>query len=507
MTKKAPKAPRKKHITLINSICSLLLQVVTIISGFIIPKLILSTFGSETNGLVTSLNQFLNYVSLLEGGLNSVIMSSLYKPLAERDYEKVSSIIKTSTRFFRHISYIFIGYTIVLSIAYPLISNSSFSFGFICSLTMILSIRLFCQYCFSFSYKNLLNASKNGYIVSISQIILVTLNIIAAIVIVKFFPSIHVLKLATACIYIIQPIVYTRAANRLFKLNKHAKPDSKLIANRWDGLSINIAYFIHSNTDVTLLTIFTNLRTVSVYGVYGLVASGITKLINAFNGGIGPSIGNLYAQGDKDKLNDRFDLFEYTNFAFVAFMFGMGILLVTPFVMIYTHNITDTDYFQPIFGILFLLSEAVYSIRDPYVRLSYSAGRFKDLSKPAFIEAIMNIIISLILVNFLGLIGVAIGTLISMSYRTAFQIIYLRKHILHRPVRKFIKRFLIFFTPITLAMVACFIFLPVTEFTIKSWIIHAVIYAVIIIAIIAAVSFAYFRTELRSLRKYLKHHN
>ena len=95
---------KKAPVGLLNTFSSLLLQVVTIINGFIIPRLILSHFGSETNGLVSSLNQFLNYVSLLEGGLNSVIMASLYKPLAKKDNEKVSSIVTTSTRFFRRIS-------------------------------------------------------------------------------------------------------------------------------------------------------------------------------------------------------------------------------------------------------------------------------------------------------------------------------------------------------------------------------------------------------------------
>ena len=109
------KARKKVPVGLLNTASSLLLQIFTIISGFIIPRLILGAFGSETNGLVSSLNQFLNYVTLLEGGLNSVIMASLYKPLAQKDTAKVSSVVKTSTRFFRRISYVFIGYAIILA--------------------------------------------------------------------------------------------------------------------------------------------------------------------------------------------------------------------------------------------------------------------------------------------------------------------------------------------------------------------------------------------------------
>lgn len=60
----------EKRRIIVNIICSLLLQVVTIVSGFILPKIIISSLGSETNGLVASINQFLNYVVLLEGGVS-----------------------------------------------------------------------------------------------------------------------------------------------------------------------------------------------------------------------------------------------------------------------------------------------------------------------------------------------------------------------------------------------------------------------------------------------------
>ena len=497
---------KKAPVGLINTVSSLLLQVVTIIGGFIIPRLILSHFGSETNGLVSSLNQFLNYVSLLEGGLNGVIMSYLYKPLASRDNKKVSSIVVASTRFFRRISYIFIGYAIILSFIFPVLSHSSFSYEFVASLTMILGIKLFSQYCFSLSYKNLLLASKHGYIINFSQIALIILDVISAIIVVNFFPSIHALKFISALIYILQPIIYGYYVKKHFKLDRSVKPDDGLIASRWDGLSINIAYFIHSNTDVTLLTIFTRLETVSVYGVYALVIAGLRNLVMSIESGIGPSLGNLYAIGDQKELNRKFDLFEYVIFLATFSLFTIGGLLITPFVMIYTHNVADADYFQPLFGALFLLGEAIYVLRSPYVRLAYSAGKFKDMRKEAYIEAGINIIISIILVQSLGLVGVAIGTLIAMTYRTLFQIWYLRDHLLNRPFMKFVRRFIAFAIPTILGILLCIFVWPITEFTIQKWLMGAAIYTIIFVLIYAAVSYLFFHSDLVVLKNYLKRH-
>mgnify|MGYP001094903992 FL=1 len=65
--------------TRLNMISSLGLQLITILSGFIIPRQILLVFGSDINGLINSLTQFLNYISLVEGGLGSVLMTAPFK--------------------------------------------------------------------------------------------------------------------------------------------------------------------------------------------------------------------------------------------------------------------------------------------------------------------------------------------------------------------------------------------------------------------------------------------
>lgn len=91
----------KNKETLLNMLSGLVLQIFTIISGFILPKIVLSFFGSEVNGLVSSLNQFLSYIALVEGGVTSVIIANLYKPLVEKDRKKLSSIMVTANKFYR----------------------------------------------------------------------------------------------------------------------------------------------------------------------------------------------------------------------------------------------------------------------------------------------------------------------------------------------------------------------------------------------------------------------
>lgn len=495
----------KNNITLLNSVSSLVLQLLTIISGFIIPKLILGTFGSEVNGLVSSLNQFLSYINLLEGGVTGVVTASLYKPIVQKNKEKISSILKTTNNFYRKISIIFIIYSVGLAILYPFIFKTNFSYGYIFSLTLILSMTLFIQYMFSLSLRTLLIADKKVYIVSFVQIIILIFNVTLFYIIIKIYPNIHILKLVTGMLYIIQPLVFNRVVNKYFDIDKKCKEDNALLKSRWDGFAINIAAFMHNNTDVAVLTFITDLKVVSVYAVYSLVTTGIKKLITAFSSGIAPTMGTLYAKGDKKELNNKFELYEYTMFMLVFFFFTIAGLLITPFVLIYTKNITDVNYSQFGLGIILMIAEGVYCIREPYVNLSYSANKFKDLKWPAYIEAGLNIIISIILVFKFGVIGVAIGTLIAMTYRTLFHVFYFKKNVLNRPVKIFFKKIVLFSISTGLGIFICGFFLPCTGLSIINWCVKAIIYSLIIGLLLLTTSFVFFKEDLRYfMKKYFK---
>ena len=494
----------KYNVSILNVISNLLLQFFTIISGFIIPRLILSYFGSEVNGLTSSLNQFLNYIALLEGGVTSVIMANLYKPLNEKNYDKVSSVVATTRKFYRRIGLIFCIYTMLLAILYPIIFKSEFNYLYVFSLTLILSINLFIQYNFSLTLKTLLNADKKGYIVAFTQIVIIIINIILAFLSLEVFPNIHFFKLVSGLAFCLQPIIYGYYVNKKYPIDKKAKNDSKLLKSRWDGFAINIAAFMHYNTDIAILTLFTNFKVVSVYSIYSLVSNGLRQLVFSISSGISPSIGHLYAKGDKDGLNLRFDLYEYIMFMIVFFLFSVAGLLITPFVMLYTRNVSDANYYQPIFGILILLAEGIYLIKEPHLNLAYSANKFKDMKKHAYIEAILNIIISVILVYKFKLLGVAIGTIIAMSYRTLFQVFYLKKSILNRKTFKFFKKVIIFGLTTFVGVLICKLLISPIKITITSWLSHAVIYSVIMFALYLIVSLIFYRKELKGLIKYVK---
>lgn len=486
----------KNRRTLINTLSSLLLQIVTIVSGFIIPRLLLKSFGSEVNGLISSLNQFLNYITLVEGGLNAVILASLYKPLSQNDENKINSIISAADRFYKKISLIFIVYTVILGTVYPLLVKNSFGWSYIFSLTLILSINLFSQYCFSITWRTFLKADKKVYVVSIVQITCIIINTIGVAILINIYPNVHIVKLFSALIYLLQPLIFNLYVKKKYKINKKTEPDKQALAQRWDGLGINIAAFIHNNTDVVILTLLADLKSVSIYSVYYLVTTGLKNLITSISGGIVPTLGHAYAESNSEKLNKIFDRYELIIYIATFLLFVLGGILITPFVMIYTKGIYDANYYQPILGWIMVLAEFAFCIREPYVNMAYVANKFKEVSKYAYIEAGINIVLSTILVIKFGIIGVAIATFIAMIYRTLANMIYLQKNILYRDIKKTLKRLLVFIVSSGVIIILSKLLFSMEEVSILGWIIYAIKNTILALAAYGITILIFYRKQI-----------
>lgn len=427
-----------KKIVLKNIIVSILLQLTTIISGLIVPRLIIQTFGSSTNGLVNSITQMLNYISLLEGGVSGVVMASYYKPLIEHDYKKISGIFKASNNFFTKIGIIYLGYLFIVAIVYPLSVKTSHSFIYVFSLTLILGIGLIIQYFLALSHKLLLDADQKVYITSLTQIVITIVNLIAVILLINSGCSIHIVKLGSGLITIIQSLVFISYTNKHYKLDKNVEPDTQALSQRWDGFGQNLAYFIHTNTDVLILTYFASLKDVSIYSVYFMVANALKNLTMAISRGFSPTLGNVLAKGNQKESNEVVDEYEFViNFVSIV-LFTCGCSLIIPFVSVYVKGVNDANYIQPLFGIILLLAEEVYCLREPYVGTAYVCGKYKETAKYAYVEAGLNLVISLLLVKKYGLVGIAFGTLVSMVYRMISHVFYLKHNIIQRPVKKFL---------------------------------------------------------------------
>ena len=425
-----------------NFISALIYQAVAMIQGLILPRLIIATFGSDVNGLVSSITQFLSFISLLEGGLGAVVLAELYRPIEDEDLEKIKSILYSCKRLFRQLAYIYVAFTIIIAIGYPLFISKRFSFSFVSSLTLILSISTLGQYLFAISNKLLLQATQKIYIVNYICSGTLVLNILISVTLIYMYPQIHVIKLFSGLIFLLQPVLFNCFIDKRYICKGTSFDKKYVLKNRWSGFAQNLAYFINMNTDIALVTIFLGITNVSVYTIYMLAINTLRQIISNAAISYQSALGKYYAIGNKDDLLKKFEKFELVTLGISLVLYCTCLQLINPFVSLYTKGVTDADYYQPVFALIMILANMLYCIREPYRIMIFAAGKFKETNFGSMVEAGLNIVISLILVSIYGLVGIAIGTLIAILYRYIYFIVYLNKSILKRStIRRYIKLF------------------------------------------------------------------
>lgn len=457
-----------------NTISSLLYEITAIICGFILPRAMLSSYGSEVNGLVSSISQFLGFISLLEMGVGSVIQSSLYRPLANSDWKEVSCIVASGQRFFTRIARILIAYTAVLMLVFPYVGEHDFGFVYTATLVVAMSISSFAQYYFGSVNGLLLNADQHGYVSFVTQLLTLITNTFACVSLIQAGASIHMVKMTTSLIFLLRPLLLSWYVRRNYPIDRKIKYEGEPIEQKWNGIAQHVSSVVLGNTDTVVLTIFSTLSNVSIYSVYNLVISGVKKLVLSMTGGVQSLMGEYWAKDDKPRLKQLFNWFEWVLHTGVTCVFSVTAVLIVPFVAVYTSGIDDANYIQPLFAVLLVLANALHSLRLPYNVLILACGHYRQTQWNYVISAIINIILSVILVKPMGLAGVAIGTIVAMGYQTIWMARYDTKNLLNIPVRHFVKQIMVDLVAATIIYISGVAFFALEKVSWTAWIVMAV---------------------------------
>jgi len=488
-----------------NMIASLLYQIIAIVCGLITPRLILQAFGSEYNGVVLSATQYLSMINLLNIGITGVTRVALYKTLANNDTLGTSRIMKATHQYMRKVALCVILYAAVLCVLYPMFSHNSLTQMQCASLIVIVSIGTFAEYFFGLSNQTLLQAAQSSYIIYILNIIKLIINMICVYVLIGMDCSIYTVKLGSSLIYFIIPFIMHLYVKKKFQITSKCEPDFDAIKQRGSASFHTVSNIIHNNTDLVLLTLFTDAKLISVYTVYYMVVSKVKSLMQVFSSGIEAAFGDIWARREYEVLNRRFRNYEYLIYTFTAIAFSCVAVLIVPFIAIYTQGINDVNYIRIPLALLVVAAETMHCIRQPYLTLVYATGSFEDTKMGALFEAIINICISVVLLIFIGIEGVIIGTLVANIFRTIQFSIYVSKHILNRSIMEVVKRFT---WTICLMLVTCLVStIVLNQFSFEAswfaWFVQACIVLFISLIITCVFSIIFYRSDFNELFKTL----
>jgi len=432
---------------LFNSTSAALLQIVTIISGFIIPRVMLTIYGSEINGLVSSISQFISYFYLVEAGLAHAAVYSLYEPLANNDNKRINQILSASRLFYNQTGFIFISLVLGLSIIYPtFVKSSSVGAVEIGLLVLIIGCSGAIEFFTMSKYRVLLTADQKVYVISLASIASIVFMTLIIAFLASYEVNIVILRaIALIAVLLRSIILYWYVRLKYDDVNYHANPDYKALNKRWDALYLQLLGTAQTAAPVIIATLFTSLKLVSVYSIYSVVLGGIMGMLAITLNSLFASFGDVIARKQLAILKQAYQELELLFYMLITFVYGCSFILIMPFIKLYTSGVTDVNYYQPILGMLFVLNGLLYNIKNPQGMLVISAGLFRETRVQATIQGLIIVVFGLVLVQFWGLVGVVVGAILSNLYRDIDLLFYIPKKVTDLPARlSFFRVFRIF---------------------------------------------------------------
>ncbi len=492
---------RAKSLKL-NVVTNLLNELVVFVTGLILPRLILLAYGSSVNGLTTSITQFLSFSVVLRAGLDAVTQTALYKPLADGDRTKISAILVATNKFLQRISAILLCCVTVFAFVYPFMIAGQYPYFYTVAMVFVQSISVFATNMFGRKNMILLSADQKLYIQTFATVIAHILSCAVSVALIELklkfqldFDIIFI-KLASTLAFLIKPAILAVYVRKHYKIDYSVKADNVAIKNRWDAFFQQIASIVNERVDIILITLFQPLGVVSVYTVHNMITSNMFVLVRAPISGVTATFGNIMAKGERENLKVTFRFIEWSHFALSTFAFSATGIMINQFVMVYTRSVTDANYFQPIFSLLLSFATYFGSLRAPYQMLVEASGHFKEMKKGAILEAALNLIVSVAMVSWLGLVGVIIGTLAGTAVRTLQYSRYALKNVLYFPVLHAAKHYMVYISVFALNILLGKLMLGDAPSGYVEWMLNAIPVSLMCIATVTAVSLLFNRSEV-----------
>lgn len=479
-----------------NIVVAAFTNILNILVTIVAQYFILNSFGSEINGLTSSVHQFLVYFTLLEAGIGAASIQALYKPLVDKNKEKRDSILSAANHQYRKVGVIFFVLLITLSLLMPVITKSSLKATLVIVLTFLMGFAHVINYLFIGKYRVLLSADKKVYVLNTLDATLGILFSIVRIFLINTGFDIIVVQAAALLSPIVRMFflrVYVK--KRYSDINFKAKADYASISKSKNVLVHHMVGMVTQHTDVLILTLSDSLKAVSVYSVYNLVYAHMSSIIsNVFGTAPQASFGHLL-ESENPRFNDYYKVYEVFFSALIIAVISITLVLTLPFVSLYTISATDINYIDSTLAILFAITAVLNAIRLPFIIMVNITGTFKETQRGAIIEAILNIVISIPAYIFFGMKGLLFGTIVALLFRSVDISYFCYRHILKKNYLNYLKAPLL---GIMLSVIYCGFFMFIKPITVSSWggwLISAIVCTGVGIVLFLAVFCIFFRKE------------
>lgn len=401
-----------------NARVSLFFSVLVLVLGFFSRKILIDCLGAEVLGLNTTATNLLGFLNLAELGISAAISYTLYTPLFQKDYETINEIVAVQGWLYRRIAYIVLAGGAVLMCFFPWI---------------FAKMELPLWYAYG-SFGVLLLAAMLGYIINYQQIVLSAdqqeykinynvqgfraLKLLMQIVGIGYFHQgyiywlvIELLMSVVTCLFLKKTIhrSFPWLHPDLSKGKMLSRKHSVIIKKTKQLFFHKFATYVLGQTSPLIIYAFLSLTVVAIYGNYMLLVVSIYMVVTSIFNGMNASIGNLVAEGNKEKILSFYKMYTVSRYWLASVICFCMYYLSNSFISLWVGEgyLLDSTSFLLLVVYTFI---CITRINDPFIA---AYGLFQDVFAP-IIEAVLNLGLSVLLGYYYGLPGIITGVLISL---------------------------------------------------------------------------------------------
>ena len=408
-------------------------QLIIMILGIIIPRIMMVSYGSDANGLLNAVSQIFAYMALLEAGIGQAAKNSYFKPISKHNRNDITTIFSIANSYFRRITIIYAIGVIVISFLSPVLIKTEIDYSTVFWIILLEGASGVVTFYYIQNISTFLSADGKSYVNNGINVVNRILSYAVKIVMAAKGADIVLLQLMFFFITVAKVFVYRAYFKKYYnwlKIRSISKVEK--LRDRNSYVLTEIAWTVFSSTDMIVLSTFLSTKVTSVYVVYNLVFSSISAVLNTVYMSVNYILGQSYHTSIK-KYAEIHDSFTSMFFGGITVLMSTAYLLILPFIRLYTAGITDTEYIYESLPVFFCLVQLISWSRYVTGNLSGIAGYARPTSHISLVEALVKITLSIILINYFGIL---IATIIALPLKVIYLTWLSERIILHRnPIR------------------------------------------------------------------------
>lgn len=400
----------------VNVSTSVITNLIILFSAFVVQRTLVYSMGGDYNGINGLFGNIVSMMSLADLGVGTAIIYHMYRPVAEEDHDLINSLLRFYKKCYLCISGIIILIGIVVSFFLPALVGDADIHDNVYLVFAFYLIDCLCSYLLACK-KSLLYASQMNYVADLVYFVVYIMQNAAQILVLLAFHNFIlflIIKSLGKCVsnlilsvYIGRKYPYTRS-RQVQPLEKDTKRDIFLKVR---GLLFHkFGKLLVTGSDSLVVTGVLGIATMNLYANYHLIIAGIRSLLNQIFNTLTNSVGNFLLDSDPQRRLDVYKKIDFINFwCFGCVAAGMYAVL-QPLILLW---MGESFLFDKIVVLVLVVSFYLEGMRDSIITFKDAAGIFHEDRRIPMIEAVFNLILSIVLAKFIGISGVFLGTILS----------------------------------------------------------------------------------------------